>query len=247
MCDEHLNRHPEAEPAAQDAPRGAEQATVARRSMSRRGLLRGGVLAGGALAIAGGTQLWQPTSAFAVDRPRIYTTDEWGAQPPRSPIQILDPRPTMIVVHHTAGANSTDYSLSHAFAIARSIQQSHFNRGWADSGQHFTISRGGHILVGRHRSLPTLIEGRDHVLGAHCLGQNEESVGIENEGTYTSVQIRDYHYQRLVRMCAYICQQYGILPRHIRGHREYVATECPGDRLFARLPQLRDDVRALLP
>jgi N-acetylmuramoyl-L-alanine amidase len=190
--------------------------------------------------------LWSPSAALAVDRPRIYGTDEWNAEPPRGTIQVLDPRPTKIIIHHTASANSTDYSRAHAFQLARNIQQWHFARGWIDSGQHFTISRGGYIMAGRHKSKTVLIDGRDHVLGAHCSGQNEVSVGIENEGTYTNVQIRDEHYNKLVKMCAYICQQYGIPPRRIRGHRDFVATQCPGDRLYARLPRLRDDVRALL-
>lgn len=130
--------------------------------------------------------------------------------------------------------------------MARGIQQSHFNRGFLDTGQHFTISRGGFIMVGRHQSKPVLVSGDRHVVGAHCIGQNDVAVGIENEGTYTNVQIRDEHYNKLVRMCAYICQQYGIPPRNILGHRDFDATECPGDRLYARLPTLRDDVRALL-
>jgi len=213
--------------------------------LARRDLLRGGIVAGG-LAVAGAAELWRPPQAHAVAQPTIFTTDDWNAEPPRDPITILNRRPNKIVVHHTAGPNSTDFSRAHAFALARSIQQSHFARGWSDSGQHFTISRGGFIMVGRHHSLPTLNGGTRHVLGAHCLGQNEESVGIENEGTYTNVQIRDEQYAKLVRLCAYICQQYDILPRNIHGHRDFVATECPGDRLYARLPTLRDDVRALL-
>ena len=215
------------------------------RTLSRRALLQAGVVAG-ALGVAGGTQLWRPASALAVTRPTIYSTGDWGAQPPRGDVQILAARPTHILIHHTATANSTDYSRSHAFALARSIQQSHFNRGFLDTGQHFTISRGAYLMAGRHRSGPILDEGRDHVLGAHCTGFNEESVGIENEGTYTSVQIRDMHYKKLVRMCAYICQQYAIPVRNIHGHRDHEATKCPGNRLYARLPQLRDDVRALL-
>jgi len=38
----------------------------------------------------------------------------------------------MAIVHHTAGA-STDYSVQRAYAISRSIQNSHFDRGWVDA------------------------------------------------------------------------------------------------------------------
>ncbi|MGH3741593.1 MAG: peptidoglycan recognition protein family protein [Micromonosporaceae bacterium] len=215
-------------------------------SMSRRMLLRGALAAGG-VATIGAAQLWRPDAALAaVTRPKIYTTDEWGAAPPKQAIDVVNRKPIKIIIHHTATANSSDFTVGHAFSLARGIQQAHFNRGWRDSGQQFTISRGGHILTGRHRSRTVLIGGEKHVIGAHCTGQNDVAVGIENEGTYTNVQIRDYHYKRLVRMCAFICQKYGIDPARIRAHREFVATQCPGDRLFARMPKLRDDVRARL-
>jgi len=212
--------------------------------LSRRRLLGGAVAAGG-LAVVGGA-LWQPSAALAVTSPRIYGTDEWGAQPPKQAIDVINSKPTKIIIHHTATANSTDYSRAHAFQLARSIQQAHFNRGWRDSGQHFTISRGAYVMTGRHRSKIVLNGGTKHVIGAHCSGQNEVAVGIENEGNYMNVGIRTEHYNKLVRMCAYICQQYGIPPRRIKGHRDFNATLCPGDRLYNKLPQLRDDVRALL-
>jgi hypothetical protein len=213
--------------------------------ISRRMLLRGGVLTG-ALGVAAAAQLWQPEQALAVARPRIFSTNAWDAEPPRAPIQVLDSRPTKIIIHHTDTPNSTDFSRAHAFQLARNIQQAHFDRGFDDTGQHFTISRGGYIMAGRHRSKGVLIEGRRHVVGAHTEGENDDSVGIENEGNYTDVQIRQVHYNRLVRMCAYICQQYDIPPRRIYGHRDFNSTACPGDRLYARIPRLRRDVRALL-
>lgn len=235
MCDEHL-----CDGGLAADPGGYEEDTES--GYSRRMLLRGGLIAGG-LALAGGGALWRPPEALAVTSPRIYGTDEWGAAPPKEPIDILNRKPTKIIIHHTASPNSTDYSRAHAFQLARSIQQSHFNRGWKDSGQHFTISRGAYVMTGRHRSKIVLNNGTRHVLGAHCTGQNEVSVGIENEGNYMNVGLRDIHKDKLVRMCAYICQQYGILPKNIRAHREYVATLCPGDKLFNWMPTLRDRVR----
>jgi len=213
--------------------------------LPRRLLLRGGLVAGG-LVVAGARDVLRPSEAEAVTAPAIFSTSDWGAQPPRGNIEILNRRASKIIIHHTASANSSDFTRAHAFQLARNIQQWHFDRGWDDTGQQFTISRGGFVMAGRHGSLPALMDGNRHVVGAHCTGQNDVAVGIENEGTYTNVQIRDEHYDKLVRMCAFICQKYGIPPRDIFGHRDFSATECPGDRLYARLPRLRDDVRALL-
>ncbi|MQA27695.1 MAG: N-acetylmuramoyl-L-alanine amidase [Micromonosporaceae bacterium] len=153
-----------------------------------------------------------------------------------------------MVVHHTATANSTDYSLAHAFSLSRSIQNYHMDHnGWIDTGQNFTISRGGHITEGRHRSLETLGGGVSFVHGAHAGSPaNGESIGIENEGTYISVAPTDALYNALVDQCAYICQQYSVPASEIFGHRDFMATQCPGDVLYGMLPQLRSDVAAAL-
>jgi N-acetyl-anhydromuramyl-L-alanine amidase AmpD len=182
-----------------------------------------------------------------VAAPTIAGTSAWGARPPSSPITVLDTRPTMVIVHHTAGANSTDFSQAHAFALARAIQDYHMDHnGWIDSGQQFTISRGGFVMEGRHRSLEVLGGGTRHVRGAHCSGQNDVAVGIENEGTYITASPTTALWNSLVNMVAYICQQYSITPARIYGHRDFNNTECPGDRLYAMLPQLRDQVAAKL-
>jgi N-acetyl-anhydromuramyl-L-alanine amidase AmpD len=162
-------------------------------------------------------------------------------------VPIWNQRPVKILVHHTATPNQADVSREAADRLARGIQNFHMdNRGWLDTGQHFTISRGGFVLEGRHRSLEVLREGRQHVEGAHCTGQNVESVGIENEGTYSTVTPPDKQWARLRDMCAYICNQYGIAPTEIAGHRDFKDTLCPGDAFYAMLPQLRSEVADLL-
>lgn len=212
--------------------------------MKRRTFIRLAAGATGGLALAGADGLLWPRPAYAATLagPRIYTTSEWDADPPKEAITVLDSRPTKLVIHHTAGANSTDYSLAHAFALARGIQQAHFARGFIDSGQHFTISRGAFVLEGRHRSLEVLRGGTRHVRGAHCSGQNDVAVGIENEGTYTTVAPPNSLWNQLVSHGAYICQKYGIATAAIKGHRDFVATECPGDVFYGMLPKLRTEI-----
>ncbi|MQA28118.1 MAG: hypothetical protein GEU94_22325 [Micromonosporaceae bacterium] len=215
--------------------------------LPRRDLMRGAVLLGVGIA-AGGAELLRGSPAHAaVPSPRIYGTSEWGARPPRSAVTINYYRPDKIIVHHTATGNSTDYSLAHAFALSRSIQNWHMDHnGWIDSGQQFTISRGGYVTEGRHRSLETLRGGTTFVQGVHAGPANSSSIGIENEGTYTSVGPTSALYNSLVDQCAYLCQQYGIAASRIFGHRDFMSTQCPGDVLYSRLPQLRSDVAAKL-
>lgn len=182
--------------------------------------------------------------ARAAAEPPVSGCDRWGARPPSRPVTVHSARPHKVIVHHTDSPNVQDGSQAHAFALARSIQDSHLGRGWIDSGQHFTISRGGHVMEGRHRSLETLLGGAATVESAHTTAQNTVAIGIENEGTYDTAQPPSALYASLVDLCATLCTRYGLRAYQIYGHRDFNDTDCPGDLLYARLPRLRADVAA---
>jgi hypothetical protein len=210
--------------------------------LSRRNVFRGAVVIGAGSVLP---SLALPTPASAA--PTIASCATWGARDPSTTLTQLSNKPNKIIIHHTATANSTDLSQSHAFALARSIQNFHMDsNGWSDTGQNFTVSRGGFIMEGRHTSLSHLTSGSGFVTSAHCPGQNTVAVGIENEGTYTSVVPPTSLWDKLVDLCVYICQQGGFGATQIYGHRDFVATECPGNAFYALLPDLRADVAARL-
>jgi hypothetical protein len=213
-------------------------------SMPRRRFLIGaaGVGAAGAGALIIGSAA--PASAQMV-APTIYSCTDWDARQPSSPVSLAGNNPNKIIVHHTAFDNTPDTGESGSFAIAHEIQDLHMDtNGWIDTGNHFTISRSGYVMEGRHRSLERLQAGSDMVVGAHTVGQNSQGIGIENNGTYITVEPPQVLYASLVSLCAYICQQYDLDPNEIYGHRDFNDTECPGDDLYAKLPQLRKDAAA---
>ncbi|MCP3820758.1 peptidoglycan recognition protein family protein [Streptomyces sp. A3M-1-3] len=210
---------------------------------TRRTLFTGAALALGAAALVPFAAAGRAYAAAA--GPVIFDCSAWGARAPSSPVRVLSAPPRRIIVHHTATANVTDYSQARAFALARAIQTYHMDtHGWIDTGQHFTISRGAYVTEGRHHSLAELRGGERHVESAHCVGQNTVAIGIENEGTYSTVEPPIVQYAALVELCATVCLQYGLPASEIYGHRDFNATACPGDRLYALLPQLRQDVAA---
>ncbi|MFD7021562.1 N-acetylmuramoyl-L-alanine amidase [Promicromonospora sukumoe] len=239
-------------------------------SLGRRDLLRGAVVLGigaaGATIAAPGVAAAAPAdppslapdpeapadappgaaAGVEVAVPTIASCATWGAAAARGTIDAVAANPNKILIHHTASANVTDYSQAAGYQIARDIQQWHFANGWVDTGQHLTLSRGGYVMEGRHGSLSRLQSGSGTVVGAHAPGQNSQAIGIENQGTYTSATPPAQLWSRLVELCAYICDQYGIAPTQIYGHRDYTATACPGDVLYSMLPQLRSEVAAAL-
>jgi hypothetical protein len=217
--------------------------------ISRRELMQGAAVLG--VGASTGLHLAVPIEAYAaVPNPGIHSTSAWGARSPGS-LTVLNYKPTFIVIHHTATSNSTATTQAAAFSLARGIQNYHMDsNGWSDTGQQFTVSRGGYAMEGRHQSLTRLNGGTTFMRGAHVGAGtvNSNSIGIENEGLYTSVSPPAALWNKLVDLCAYICDRYGITPNGtgIRGHRDFMATACPGNVLYGMLPQLRTAVAAKL-
>jgi hypothetical protein len=212
--------------------------------------LRRRLLIAGAAAFAAGGALTHPARAsdqgrpFTVE-PDIDSTSEWGARPPSNGVRILRRRPTKIIVHHTVSENTSDFSRAQAHRHAHWVQDLHMDRnGWTDTGYHFLVSRGGWITEGRHRSLETLTGGSSFVLGAHTSGQNEQAIGIANEGAYHAGAVpTDAQWEVLVLLCAYVCERYAISPQRLYGHMDYSDTLCPGV-FHDMLPRLRSEVAA---
>ncbi|MFE6614337.1 N-acetylmuramoyl-L-alanine amidase [Amycolatopsis sp. NPDC057786] len=213
----------------------------------RRTALKGGLTVS-AVGLLGTATISAADAASGVTEPKIHGTAAWSARPPNGTIEVQNHKPTYIVVHHTVEpGNVTDYTLEHAFWASRSIQNFHMDtRGWIDTGQQFTNSRGGHITEGRHRSLEILRGGTQHVLGANVGNNNSTCIGIENEGLYSKEDVTPALWDSLVKLVAYIASQYGISPEFIKGHRDFNSTECPGTVLYDRLPELRTEVGKVL-
>lgn len=217
--------------------------------LSRRSLLRGTAALGGVMAFGTAiTTSTAPAFAAAVSRPDILSTRDWGAAAPSRNLRWITRRPTHLVIHHTTHINSTDYSVEAAKEVARLIQRNHRTNGWADTGQQFTIARGGQVLEGRHGSLAAVVDGTRFIEGAHAYGFNDESVGIEVDGLYMTSLPTSAQWASLVHLSAFICDRYGIPTDRIIAHRDVpgAQTHCCGDALYARLPALRREVASAL-
>ena len=181
--------------------------------------------------------------------PRIFTTDEWGAKPPKVS-HFPEKAAEGIVVHNTEGANRDPYAdpdkeRETAFANARQIQQDHFKRppnGWSDTGQHFTISQGGIICEGRHGTLEAAKAG--HVVrGAHAPGANDEWWGIEVAGdNRQKFVVTDPQWTALVSLCVWLTKLAGKTVA-IQPHDHFKDTSCPG-KIKEHLDELRKAVAA---
>lgn len=129
---------------------------------------------------------------------------------------------------------------------AATIHRWHLERGWAGIGYHYVIRPDGTTERGRPR----------WALGAHDEGENADSMGIcvLYREKPTEAQI-----EALAALLADLADIYGQLPdvkdpetgkETVDGHRDNeppeTPTECPGDALYAMLPEIRSRARAAL-
>lgn len=182
-----------------------------------------------------------------MQEPEILTTVVWGAE---NIVRLFEANtPKGIIIHHTTSPNRAAQTGAQerqkAFDLARSIQRDHVhNRGWADTGQNFTVSRGGLLLEGRTRSLSTARRGFV-ARGAHA-GADEGNRfywGIEVEGNNEhSLQVTDGQWKALVELCAWLSFWGQTQSSNIQPHSNFIANICPG-HLRDQLPRLRAEVR----
>lgn len=189
-------------------------------------------------AVKQATQTFSAGGVFA----RVVNRAGWSATPAKSKFETID-HPEFIVVHHTF----TTPRQGEAKESVKDIQKFHMNgNGWSDIGYGFLNMVDGTLIEGREGSLKQAILG-NAVRGAHAgSDRGNRSPSVSNEGNFMTTPMNTQQWQSLVDMCAALCESCDIDPSKIRGHRDFVATDCPGNWLYDRLPQLIKDVAAKL-
>jgi flagellar hook assembly protein FlgD len=202
-----------------------------------------------------------PRRTLVAGEPPILLRLSWGADESirRAPPRYAD-AVHFAIVHHTAGSNN--YTPAQSAAIVRGIQIYHVKgNGWDDIGYNFLVDRYGQIFEGRYGGLDR------PVIGAHALGFNTGAVGVRVIGDYASSPITPAARASLERLLAWrldvahvdplslVTRISGgspkfprgvpVLLRAVSGHRDVNFTDCPGNGLYAQLPQIAKDVAAL--
>lgn len=120
-----------------------------------------------------------------------------------------------IVVHHAAMDGSV-----------QDIHRVHKQMGWSGIGYHLYIRKDGSIWQGRPLN----------TLGAHVKGHNSHTIGISLEGNYENEMPTPTILSSLSFAIQYVRQSIGKnLP--VKGHRDLMATACPGRNITAAILQ----------
>ena len=167
---------------------------------------------------------------------------------------------TKLIVHHTVTPNDDPDPA----ATVRAMYAYHTRvRGWDDIGYNFLVDARGRVYEGRYArayepgEAPTgEDEDRRGVIGAHAEGANTGSAGVALLGDFTAAAPPPAAVAALEAWLAWKAARHRIDPlgssaftapgagaprlfANIAGHRDVRATQCPGDRLYDKLPSIR--------
>ena len=154
---------------------------------------------------------------------------QWGAKRAVKPTRhTLSPR-SILFVHYSAGQGRSIDTRAEQVATMQAIQRMHqVDNGWSDIGYHFVVFqpygrlKRASVFQGRSlRNAPAAQENYNTGNVAVCV------IAAPGEKVKRSTVRR-------------IKSIYKRLPAtSVKGHRDVGATACPGDHLYAVLPQIR--------
>lgn len=154
---------------------------------------------------------------------KFVTRSQWGARPPKSsPIPIYKPTP-IVYVHHVAGTMTP-----------RQIQNLHMDkRNFNDIAYNFVIDKNGDIPIGRGFGIK----------GGHVLDpENKVCHGICLNGNLDINKPTQAQINSLTELLWFGWHE-GHWLLDVRGHRDTMQTDCPGDNLYPLLPTIEQAAR----
>lgn len=162
---------------------------------------------------------------------RFYGRTDWHAHPPTRPLDSQG-SPTEVFIHHTenddAGLIDT---LPEQIRAMQGIQTFHqHGRGWSDVAYHAIVFQPqGKVSLSR-----VFLGRRPDQVPAAQLNHNAGTLAIAVYGDFrTDTVDRNTRYaiEQAIRKLAPGAKTLG-------GHRDVVATQCPGDRLYRELDRI---------
>lgn len=144
-----------------------------------------------------------------------------------------------VIVHHTVTSNGGNDPAS----VIRSIYYYHaVTLGWGDIGYNYLVDQNGNVYEGRF--------GGPEVIGAHTYGNNTGTIGIAVIGNFQVTSISQAAIEAIARLVGERAPHLDPLASgpfgnrssvpNVCAHRDFLATECPGDSLYTRLPEIRN-------
>ena len=86
--------------------------------------------------------------------------------------------------------------------------------GWSGIGYHFYVRKDGNIYRGRP----------ENTVGAHCQGQNYNSIGICFEGNFQKEEMSIKQIKAGRELVMYLLNKYNLLKEDVKKHNDFGST-----------------------
>lgn len=188
----------------------------------------------------------------------VGTRADWGADESlrgTDPVRLVHEEPKLgVTVHHTATQNG--YAAKEVPALLRAVYYYHAQTlSWGDIGYGTLVDRFGRAWEGRAGGIELNLQL------AHAYGMNRDWAGISVLGDHQTADVAPAELATLAELTAWTLDTHGVdvsdeilytnesqgwtrtMPA-VHGHRDAVATSCPGMHLYAIFDQVRAAVAA---
>jgi hypothetical protein len=171
-----------------------------------------------------------PRAGWGANEELRYSNGSEKWTPSYAPIQ-------KVIVHHTVTNSGADPA-----SIIRSVYYYHaVTLGWGDIGYNYLVDQNGNVYEGRF--------GGPEVIAAHTYGNNTGSMGIAAIGDFQVTGFSQAAGEAIARLIGERAPHLDPLASgpfgnstsvpNVCAHRDFMATDCPGDSLYNRLPDIR--------
>jgi len=156
-----------------------------------------------------------------VAKPEMVTREQWGSQA-RAIGEDQKQVPKWVTIHHAgskwkAGADPAKF--------VKAVQAwGQREKNWPDVPYHFMIAPDGRIFEGRPIEYAPQTNTKYDVPG---------HIGVELMGDFEVERVSEAQLKSLVKLAAWLCQEYKLNPDEIAGHKDRAKaqTVCPGKDL----------------
>ena len=93
--------------------------------------------------------------------------------------------------------------------------------GWSGIGYHFYVRKDGNIYRGRP----------ENTVGAHCQGENYNSIGICFEGNFEKEKMSIEQVKAGHELVMYLLDKYSLVKGNVKKHNDFGSTVCPRKKL----------------
>lgn len=160
----------------------------------------------------------------------LVTRKTWGARSPRSVTYINRFDVRHLVVHYS-GMNA-DEQASHVNCPGRvrGIQNYHMDhQGWNDIAYNWVVCKHGYIFKGRGWKARSAATGPANGFSVAVCFLGDDTAGQDDVTAKGRAAIRE--------VLAFV-KRHAPNFKDVRGHRDFMATTCPGNELYAFVKRL---------